>query len=90
MGLILHHSADLDSAAQKGSASLTLVTADSARINAAFEMVHDLWATPIEIGFALWLLARELGIGSVGPAIVVMCKLASQPAELCVDANILY
>lgn len=90
VGLILHCAADLDPAAKQGSASLTLITADAARINAAFEMLHDLWATPIEIGFALWLLARELGVGAVGPAIVVLGKIMSQTHMYCdcyVDAN---
>jgi hypothetical protein len=32
--------------------------------------MNDIWASPIEVAIALWLLERELGIACIVPAIV--------------------
>ena len=65
------------SAASTGSDTLTLTSTDIDRICSSFENIHELWANPIEIGIALWLLERQLGVACVAPAIVVICELPS-------------
>lgn len=60
------------SSANSNSAALTLVGPDVSSIARALENIHELWANPVEIVLAIWLLARELGAGSVGPAIAVI------------------
>lgn len=40
-------------------------------ISGELEAIHEIWANPIEIALALWLLSREIGTGFVGPAVVV-------------------
>jgi hypothetical protein len=30
--------------------------------------LHELWAVPIELGIAMWLLQRELGLSFLAPA----------------------
>lgn len=70
----MHNATDLDSGAKESSAALTLITTDVSKITEAFGMFHELWATPIELGLALWFLAMQMGWGSIGPAIAVLCK----------------
>lgn len=58
------------------SAPLTLVSTDVRTICKSFEAIHEVWANPIEIGIAIWLLQRQLGLGSIGPAITIFGKHA--------------
>ncbi|KAK1245968.1 hypothetical protein MKX07_005037 [Trichoderma sp. CBMAI-0711] len=59
------------------SASLTLIGPDAAAITSALEAIHEIWANPIEIILAIWLLSRELGPGSVGPVFaVIVCSFS--------------
>ncbi|KAE9574644.1 ABC transporter [Colletotrichum fructicola] len=63
-------------AAEDSSAALTLVSADVRNICRSFETLHEVWANPVEIGIAIWLLQRQLGLGSVGPAItIIVCTV---------------
>ncbi|UKZ72509.1 hypothetical protein TrVFT333_000139 [Trichoderma virens FT-333] len=60
--------------AAPNSAALTLIGPDVMAITGALETIHEIWANPIEIVLAIWLLSRETGPGSVGPAVaVIMC-----------------
>ncbi|KAK1987265.1 ABC transporter [Colletotrichum cereale] len=54
------------------SVPLTLVSTDVRTICSSFEAIHEVWANPIEIGIAVWLLQRQLGLGSIGPAITII------------------
>ncbi|RFU77117.1 abc transporter [Trichoderma arundinaceum] len=54
------------------SAALTLIGPDVTAISGALEAFHEIWANPIEIILAIWLLSREIGPGSVGPAVAVL------------------
>ncbi|KAK5998615.1 ABC multidrug transporter B [Cladobotryum mycophilum] len=74
--LVLAQSTNLGALAD-GSGALTLITADVSKISSAFENVHDVWAAPLELGLAMYLLERQLGLGCITPAIVVIvCTLA--------------
>ncbi|KAM4056986.1 ABC multidrug transporter [Hirsutella rhossiliensis] len=58
------------------TAALTLVGPDVMAITRSFETLHEIWANPIEIALAIWLLARELGAGCIGPAVaVIVCTI---------------
>lgn len=35
-----------------------------------FVNIHELWAVPVELGLALWLLERQLGLAFLAPAAV--------------------
>lgn len=72
---LLDNATDLESGAKESSAVLTLVTTDVGVIERAFTQIHELWATPIELGLALWFLVVQMGWGSVGPAIAVLCMI---------------
>ncbi|PNY23537.1 ABC transporter [Tolypocladium capitatum] len=68
---------DASLANSSGSATLTLTGPDVNTISLAFEFFHEIWACPIEIALAIWLLERQLGPGCIGPAIsVIVCTLA--------------
>jgi len=38
--------------------------------------LHELWAVPIELGIALWLLHRQLGLAFLAPAIVALVSIS--------------
>lgn len=79
VSLILSKNLDLDLAAvADSSAPLTLVSTDVRTICKSFESIHEVWANPIEIGIAIWLLQRQLGLGSIGPAITIIGKVLSR------------
>jgi len=59
-------------AAKKGSATLTLMSTDVERIQQGLEVFNDAWAAPIEVGVALWLLERELGVACIVPGIITI------------------
>lgn len=64
--------ADAVASGGQNTAALTLVGPDVMNISGAFESLHEIWANPIEIVLSIWLLARELGAGAVGPAVSVI------------------
>lgn len=73
---------DSSTASAEGSSTLTLTSSDVDKICGSFENIHELWANPIEIGIATWLLERQLGLGCIGPAVTVICEFNSSLAIL--------
>lgn len=71
VSLIYVHTLNV-SQSSAGDAALTLIGPDVIAIMRAFETLHEIWANPIEIALAIWLLARETGPGCVGPAVAVI------------------
>lgn len=63
--LVYRHTMRLDVGAARGSAALTLMSVDVERISSGLQYVHEVWASPIDIGLALWLLKRQLGVAVV-------------------------
>jgi hypothetical protein len=48
-----------------------------------FENLHEIWAVPIELAIAMWLLYRELGLSFIPPAalaIISTCSVAALSA----------
>ncbi|KAJ6782693.1 hypothetical protein PWT90_02455 [Aphanocladium album] len=72
---VLHYAVQLEPGEKLGSATLTLVTADVTRVVSAFESLHELWVTPIEVILATGLLARQVGYGSFGPLLTVVMSV---------------
>ena len=46
-------------------------------VGKGFQLMNDVWASPIEVAIALWLLQRELGIASIVPAIMAVSTYPS-------------
>jgi hypothetical protein len=43
----------------------------------SFSNLHELWAVPVEIAIAMWLLQRELGLSFLAPAAVAIISTLS-------------
>jgi hypothetical protein len=41
-----------------------------------FQNLHEIWAVPVELGIALWLLQRQLGLSFLAPAAVAILSAA--------------
>ncbi|RDW69977.1 hypothetical protein BP5796_08374 [Coleophoma crateriformis] len=59
-------------AQEKGSKTLTLISTDVGRITRGLEGLHEMWASPIEVGLAIFLLERELGVACIAPGIIAL------------------
>jgi ATP-binding cassette subfamily C (CFTR/MRP) protein 1 len=63
--------------ARKGSSTLTLMSTDVQRISRGLEALHEVWASPIEVGIAVWLLERQMGAACIVPSVIALCKQTS-------------
>ena len=54
--------------------SLTLMSADVERITQDWQTMHEIWANSAEIGLAIFLLERQLGISCVVPVGVALSE----------------
>ena len=54
--------------------SLTLMSADVERITQGWQTMHEIWANSVEIGLAIYLLERQLGISCIVPVCVALGK----------------
>jgi len=58
-----------------------------------FASIHELWAVPVELGLALWLLQRQLGLAFLAPGAVAMfavrCQLKNAGKALAFIENAL-
>ncbi|RDW57444.1 hypothetical protein BP6252_13782 [Coleophoma cylindrospora] len=61
---------DLSITSLDESAAVTLMSSDVERICNAILSIHNLWASPMEIALAIWLLQRETGIALLGPLFI--------------------
>ncbi|RAL16194.1 ABC transporter [Aspergillus homomorphus CBS 101889] len=51
---------------------VTLMGTDVERITSGFLAIHDLWACLIDIAIAIYLLARQLGVASLVPVVIIV------------------
>jgi len=58
------------------SAAVTLMSSDVERICEAILPIHNVWASPLEIGLAIWLLQREIGYALFGPLIITILAVS--------------
>lgn len=79
--LVYRHTMQLDAGVARDAAALTLMSVDVERISSGLQYVHEVWASPIDIGLALWLLERQLGLAVVAFASVFLCEYLSTHAE---------
>ncbi|KAI2966296.1 hypothetical protein CBS147323_5517 [Aspergillus niger] len=50
--------------------AITLMGTDVERISTSLRDIHEIWASPIDIGLALWLLERQLAVSCLMPVIL--------------------
>ncbi|KAL3428844.1 hypothetical protein BDV09DRAFT_190632 [Aspergillus tetrazonus] len=54
-----------------GSTAITLMGTDVERIVSGFRLLHELWASLTDIGIAVYLLERQVGVACLAPAVIV-------------------
>lgn len=64
----------IDASSISEAEAITLMSADIDRIGSSMSLIHELYASAIELGIALWLLYRLLGIAIFAPIVWVICK----------------
>ncbi|PYI36243.1 ABC transporter [Aspergillus indologenus CBS 114.80] len=70
---LVHHQTVRTRAVDLGEITgVTLMGTDVERITSGFFSIHDLWACLIDIAVAIFLLARQLGVASVVPVVMVV------------------
>ncbi|KDB28000.1 hypothetical protein H109_00227 [Trichophyton interdigitale MR816] len=82
--LIYTQTLQLDASAVRDSAALTLMSVDIERISSGLRYFHEIWASPIDIGLALWLLQQQLGVAAaallslirIPPVFTIVCTLS--------------
>jgi hypothetical protein len=68
---------DLSITSVDSSASMILMSADIERITTGWQTMHEIWASIIEVGLAIYLLERQLGAACAVPVAISICKLNS-------------
>ena len=59
------------------SSAVTLMSTDVERSGIGLRYMHEVWASPIDIGLSIYLLERELGPASAAPGVIfLLCSIA--------------
>lgn len=62
--------------AQAENAAVTLMSTDVERVTQGLRVFHEAWANLVEVAIAVWLLQRELHMGSIAPVAIAIGKQA--------------
>lgn len=57
------------------SAAATLMTTDTNTIAQAWTNIHEMWASPIDVGVSVYLLQRKLGFACVAPLVLAIVAI---------------
>jgi hypothetical protein len=68
--MIYDYTMGMTAAEISDSAAITLMGTDVERIVANLKNLHEAWASVIELGVAIWLLERQLGVACFIPLVV--------------------
>ncbi|KAJ0339266.1 hypothetical protein COL922a_004651 [Colletotrichum nupharicola] len=64
----------------KDSAAVTLMGTDVERIVTTFAMFHEIWASVVEVGIAVFLLQQQIQIASIVPVVIsIVCVVGVIP-----------
>ena len=74
ISMLYSKTTELKSVQLQDSAAITLMGTDVERIVVAFKSIHEVWASLLDIGIAIWLLERQIFVACVVPAIIAVCK----------------
>jgi len=77
--VIYYKALDLDLTAIDDSSTLTLMSVDVERICRMNQGIHQLWANPVELGLAVWLLERQLGVSCIVPVFLALGIFHTRP-----------
>lgn len=74
ISMIYHKTSTLSLKDIDPAASMTLMSADMERIVQGWQTMHEIWSNSIEVGVAIFLLERQLGIACVVPVALSICE----------------
>ncbi|KAL6233931.1 hypothetical protein BDW75DRAFT_231562 [Aspergillus navahoensis] len=57
--------------------AITLMGTDVERIVSGFGSIHELWASLMEVGIAVYLLERQVGVACLVPAVIVVVFISA-------------
>lgn len=72
IAMIYSKTLDLALSTQPHSAPSALMSTDVERICTCLVNLHELWANVIEVGIAVYILERKLGVACISPAILAL------------------
>jgi ATP-binding cassette subfamily C (CFTR/MRP) protein 1 len=55
-----------------GTKTVTLMSTDCELVVRGLLTMHELWASVVQVVFAIWLVQRELGIACIGPIAIIL------------------
>ncbi|KAJ6002428.1 hypothetical protein N7451_004975 [Penicillium sp. IBT 35674x] len=80
ISLIFTQTTQLKASDVVDSAALTHMGTDTERIVSNLRNIHEIWATVLEVGVAVWLLERQINVSSVVPGVIAIGSvLAAAP-----------
>lgn len=74
ISMLYSKTTDLSITAVDPASSLTLMSADIERIYTGWQTMHEMWASALEVGLAIYLLERQLGAACALPIGVAIRK----------------
>lgn len=83
ISLLYRKATDLSITAVDPVASLTLMSADIERISNGWQTMHEIWANLVEIGIAIYLLERQLGVACLIPVATAIGKQRFRSIKTC-------
>ena len=51
--------------------AITLMGTDVERVVFAFQSIHELWSSILDISIAIWLLERQLSVACIAPVVII-------------------
>lgn len=66
----------------KSKTAITLMGTDVERIVTSSKSIHEIWASPLEVAFGLYLLERQVGVACLVPAVISICMF---PLVYCIS-----
>ncbi|KAK9416311.1 putative ABC transporter [Seiridium unicorne] len=57
--------------------AIALMGTDVERIGQNFQMIHEIWASLIEIGVAIWLLEQQVFLACLAPVVVIIVSITA-------------
>ena len=76
ISLIFEKTLRLSTSAVSDATAVTLMSTDIERIRYSLMEMHEIYCNFIEVGLALWLLARLLNVAMIASAVVVIGNLS--------------
>ncbi|KAI8264025.1 ABC transporter [Colletotrichum sp. SAR11_239] len=78
--IVFRKTVSLKAAELKDSAAVTLMGTDVERIVTTFAMFHEIWASVVEVGIAVFLLQQQIQIASIVPVVIsIVCVVGVIP-----------